>query len=165
MPPRLRVFIDHFRSACGAVPRASGLLTGLRTNCSSLATGLVWWRIQDAVGFIRRKFAFRFKEDIMKDAAQVTSKLVSDLKAVIVDTEELLKLTAGQAGDKLTDVRSRLWRPPGVAKGRLTELEEEVLARAVVARPPTITSMKIPGGAIGAAAGITFLLGLLIGRR
>ncbi|MBX3684533.1 MAG: DUF883 domain-containing protein [Rhodocyclaceae bacterium] len=103
----------------------------------------------------------------MKDAAQVnTSKLVSDLKAVIVDTEELLKLTAGQAGDKLTDVRSRLGDRLGVAKGRLTELEEEVLARGkVVAKATDDYVHENPWRAIGAAAGITFLLGLLIGRR
>ena len=35
-------------------------------------------------------------------------KLVGDLKAIITDAEELLKLTAGQTGDKLGDVRGRM---------------------------------------------------------
>lgn len=84
----------------------------------------------------------------MKDAAQVnTSKLVSDLKAVIVDTEELLKLTAGQAGDKLTDVRSRLGDRPAWPRAASPSSRKKCLRAARSwPRPPTITSMKIPGG-------------------
>ncbi|MCB1900571.1 DUF883 family protein [Cognatazoarcus halotolerans] len=103
----------------------------------------------------------------MSDTSQVnTSRLVSDLKAVITDTEELLKLTAGQAGDKITDVRSRLGDRLGAAKGRLSEFEEEVVARGkVVAKATDDYVHDNPWRAIGAAAGVTFLLGLLIGRR
>ena len=36
----------------------------------------------------------------MNDSQVTKDKLVSDFKAVVADTEELLKLTAGQAGDK-----------------------------------------------------------------
>jgi len=43
----------------------------------------------------------------MSDAQVTKDKLVSDFKAVVADTEELLKLTAGQAGDKVADVRVR----------------------------------------------------------
>ena len=35
-------------------------------------------------------------------------KLVSDLKVVISDTEELLRATAGAAGEKVGDLRERL---------------------------------------------------------
>ena len=35
-------------------------------------------------------------------------KLVADLKLVVNDAEELLKITAGQAGDKVVAVRDRM---------------------------------------------------------
>ena len=35
-------------------------------------------------------------------------KLMSDLKVVIADAEELLKMTAGQVGDKATELRGRM---------------------------------------------------------
>ena len=41
-------------------------------------------------------------------------KLVSDLKVVIADTEELLRATTGMAGEKVGELRERL----GVQIGR-----------------------------------------------
>jgi ElaB/YqjD/DUF883 family membrane-anchored ribosome-binding protein len=46
----------------------------------------------------------------MADEMSVANKekLVSDLKVVISDTEELLRATAGAAGEKVGDLRERL---------------------------------------------------------
>ena len=39
----------------------------------------------------------------------VTSeKIISDLKVVVADAEEILKATAGQAGEKMADLRAKL---------------------------------------------------------
>ncbi len=39
----------------------------------------------------------------------VTSeKIISDLKVVVADAEEILKATAGQAGAKMADLRAKL---------------------------------------------------------
>jgi ElaB/YqjD/DUF883 family membrane-anchored ribosome-binding protein len=47
-------------------------------------------------------------------------KLVSDMKVVVADAEEILRATAGVAGDKMGDLRERIRRafarrqaPPG----------------------------------------------------
>ena len=56
----------------------------------------------------------------MNDSQVTKDKLVSDFKAVVADTEELLKLTAGQAGDKVADVRVRLTDKLTSAKYRKT---------------------------------------------
>jgi len=37
-------------------------------------------------------------------------KLVADLKVVVADAEELLRITAGQAGDKVAAVRDKMQR-------------------------------------------------------
>ena len=50
-------------------------------------------------------------------------KLVSDLKVVISDTEELLRATAGAAGEKVGEIRERLGLRLRDAKERLQDLE------------------------------------------
>ena len=63
----------------------------------------------------------------MNDSQVTKDKLVSDFKAVVADTEELLKLTAGQAGDKVADVRVRLNDKLTAAKYKLQDLEAAVV--------------------------------------
>lgn len=44
----------------------------------------------------------------MSDMSDVTKdKLIADVKLVIADTEELLRATAGQTGDKIADIRAK----------------------------------------------------------
>ena len=62
-------------------------------------------------------------------------KLVSDLKVVVADAEELLKLTAGQAGEKLTDVRSRLGDRLAVAKERIADAEAALIDLTLAEHP------------------------------
>lgn len=93
-------------------------------------------------------------------------KLVADFKAIVADTEELLKLTAGQAGEKLGDVRTRLNDRLAVAKERLSEAEAVVVEKTKqVANATDDYVHKNPWQSVGAAAGVAFLLGLLAGRR
>ncbi|MBN8441960.1 MAG: DUF883 domain-containing protein [Thauera sp.] len=93
-------------------------------------------------------------------------KLVSDLKVVVADAEELLKLTAGQAGEKLTDVRSRLGDRLAVAKERIADAEAALIDRSKKAARATDDYVHDhPWQSVGVAAGVAFLLGLLAGRR
>lgn len=93
-------------------------------------------------------------------------KLVSDLKVVVSDAEELLKLTAGQAGDKLGDVRVRLGERLAIAKERLIEAEAAVVEKTKMAAHATDDYVHAhPWQSVGVAAGVAFLLGLLAGRR
>lgn len=93
-------------------------------------------------------------------------KLVSDLKVVIADTEELLRATAGQAGDKIADIRARTQDRLAAAKIKLAEAEAAVVDKAKqVGRAADDYVHDNPWRSVGVAAGIGFIAGLLIGRR
>jgi ElaB/YqjD/DUF883 family membrane-anchored ribosome-binding protein len=94
----------------------------------------------------------------MSDSQVTKDKLVSDFKAVVADTEELLKLTAGQAGDKVADVRVRLTDKLTSAKYKLQDLE-------AASTDDCARTTTTPWKAVGVAAGVGFLLGLLVNRR
>jgi len=105
-------------------------------------------------------------ENTMSDAQASKDKLVSDFKAVVADTEELLKLTAGQAGDKVADVRVRLTDKLTAAKYKLQDLEAAVVEKTKAAARVTDDYVhENPWKAVGVAAGVGFLLGLLVNRR
>jgi ElaB/YqjD/DUF883 family membrane-anchored ribosome-binding protein len=95
-----------------------------------------------------------------------TDKLIEDLHTVVRDAEELLKATASQAGEKVQQVRARAEESVRQAKQRLEGLEEEALARArAIANGADKYVRDKPWQAVGIAAGIGLVLGLLIGRR
>lgn len=105
-------------------------------------------------------------ENTMNDSQVTKDKLVSDFKAVVADTEELLKLTAGQAGDKVADVRVRLTDKLTSAKYKLQDLEAAVVQKTKAAARATDDYVHDnPWKSVGVAAGVGFLLGLLVNRR
>ncbi len=92
-------------------------------------------------------------------------KLVSDLKALIGDTEALLKATASQAGEQVAAVRRRIEESLKEGKETLADAEDILIERtkdAVVAACDYV--QKNPWSAVGIAAGIGLVLGLLIRR-
>ena len=98
--------------------------------------------------------------------AAARDQLVTDLKAVIADAEELLKATAGAAGEKVSAVRARAEETLRSAKARLSEVDEVVLARAKEAARVTDDYVhQNPWGAVGIAAVAGLLVGILISRR
>ena len=93
-------------------------------------------------------------------------KLMSDLRMVITDAEELLRMTADQAGEKAADVRSRVQERLSQARIDLVHLQESAVAKAKAAGHATDEFVhENPWKSIGAAAGIGMVIGLLIGRR
>jgi ElaB/YqjD/DUF883 family membrane-anchored ribosome-binding protein len=86
-------------------------------------------------------------------------KIAADLKAVIADTEDLLKATADQTGEKMKEVRARAEESLRVARDRVVEMEQA----AVKATDDYVRAN--PWQAVGIAAGVGFFLGWLIGRR
>nr|MBL8412454.1 DUF883 domain-containing protein [Dechloromonas sp.] len=93
-------------------------------------------------------------------------KLVSDLKVVISDTEELLRATAGAAGEKVGDLRERLGIRLRDAKERLVDLEVAVIDKTKAAARATDDFVhEEPWKAVGVAAAVGLALGVLIGRR
>lgn len=83
------------------------------------------------------------------------NNLMTDLKAVIADAEELLRATADQAGPKVQEVRERAEESLRAArehlKGTGAELDSQVRAN--------------PWAAVGIAAGVGLVLGILLSRK
>ena len=93
-------------------------------------------------------------------------KLVSDLKVVISDTEELLRATAGAAGEKVGDLRERLAIRLRDAKERIVDLEVALVDKTKAAARATHDFVhEEPWKAVGVAAAVGLALGVLIGRR
>jgi len=95
-----------------------------------------------------------------------TQRLVTDVKVLVNDTEELVKATAAQAGEKIVDLRNRAQAAVNNVKPQLVKIETAVVEKA----KSTVTATDAyihdnPWMAIGASAGIGLVIGLLIGRR
>ncbi len=103
----------------------------------------------------------------MSDVSDVTKeKLIADVKLVIADTEELLRATAGQAGEKIADIRARTQDRLAAAKIKLADAEAAVVDKAKqVGRAADDYVHDNPWRSVGVAAGFGFIVGLLIGRR
>lgn len=92
-------------------------------------------------------------------------KLVSDLKVLIDDAEELLKATANQAGEKVASVRQRVEQSLDEGKRSLAEAEDLLLDTSKeAAKAADAYVRENPWNAVGIAAGIGLVLGLLIRR-
>jgi len=93
-------------------------------------------------------------------------KLVSDLKVVVADAEELLRATAGAAGEKAGELRERLGAKLRDAKERLADAEAAIVDKTKAAARATDDFVhEQPWKAVGVAAALGLALGVLIGRR
>jgi ElaB/YqjD/DUF883 family membrane-anchored ribosome-binding protein len=102
----------------------------------------------------------------MNDNPASRDRLVQDMRTVISDAEDLLRATANQAGEKIAVARERIQDSLHQAKVKLAEAEAVVTERAKQAARYTDDYVHDnPWRAIGVAAGIGLLLGLLMARR
>ena len=93
-------------------------------------------------------------------------KFVQDMRVVISDAEELLRATASQAGEKIGVARERIQDSLHQAKVKLAETEAIVRERAQqAARDGEEYVRDNPWRAIGIAAGIGLVLGLILSRK
>jgi len=93
-------------------------------------------------------------------------KLAADLKIVVADAEELLRATAGQAGEKVAELRSKIESRLHDARATLAEAQEAVVDNAKkVGRATDDYVHENPWKSVGIAAGVGLLVGILIGRR
>jgi len=100
------------------------------------------------------------------DTAVNKEKLAQDLKIVISDAEDLLRATANQAGEKVTAAREKIQDSLHRAKLKLAEAEDVIIDKGKQAAHATDEYVRDnPWKAVGIAAGIGFVIGLLIGRR
>jgi ElaB/YqjD/DUF883 family membrane-anchored ribosome-binding protein len=95
-----------------------------------------------------------------------TDKLVADLKVVLGDAEELLRATASAAGEKATAARARMEDSVRVAKAKLAQAQDVMADRAKATAQATDDYVHAhPWKAVGFAAAIGVILGMLISRR
>jgi ElaB/YqjD/DUF883 family membrane-anchored ribosome-binding protein len=92
--------------------------------------------------------------------------LMEDLQSVLEDAEALLSATAGQAGERIQQVRARAEETVRAVRDRLATAQEDLTRRAREALGDADEYVREnPWQAIGVTAGIAFLVGLLAGRR
>jgi len=103
----------------------------------------------------------------MTDAIQHTkAKLMDDLHQSIADAEEMLKITAGHAGEGAVQLRERVRDRMSKAKLELQHLQQATVEKAKAAGHATdVFVHDNPWKSIGIAAGIGLVVGLLISRR
>jgi ElaB/YqjD/DUF883 family membrane-anchored ribosome-binding protein len=95
-----------------------------------------------------------------------SEKLMRDLQTVVEDAEALLQATAAQTGERVDGIRARAQASLKQAKTRLLEAEDEALEQVRAAAATTDEYVhENPWQAVGVAAGVGLLLGLLLGRR
>ena len=102
--------------------------------------------------------------------AEMTSvqkdKLMGDLRVVIADAEELLRLTVDQTGEGAADLRSRIQARLNQARVDLVHVQEMAVAKVKAAGHATDEFVhENPWKSIGIAAGVGLVVGLLVGRR
>jgi len=91
-----------------------------------------------------------------------TDRLVTDLKRIVHDSEELLYTTKDAVGDKAHQVRERLTDALDTAKRTCRDLEDKAIESAKAADK---TIRAHPYQSIGAAFGIGLLIGVLVTRK
>jgi ElaB/YqjD/DUF883 family membrane-anchored ribosome-binding protein len=93
-------------------------------------------------------------------------KLVDEFSAVLGEAEEMLKRAATETGDKARDLRSQIETKLLRAKLSLQELEGQAVDQAKAAARATDDYVHDkPWQAIGIAAAVGILVGLLMNRR
>lgn len=93
-------------------------------------------------------------------------KLVADMRVVISDAEEILRATAGAAGEKVGEMREKIEMSLRDARARLADAEAAIVDKAKAAANATDDFVHDhPWQAVGVAAVVGLALGVLIGRR
>lgn len=91
--------------------------------------------------------------------------LMRDFRLVVKDTEELLRATAGVAGEKVSAARERIQENLDSAKARLASAEDEFIAKTQEAAKATDAYVHDnPWKAVGIGAAVGVIVGMLIGR-
>jgi len=93
-------------------------------------------------------------------------QLLGDMRVVVTDLESMLKATANSADAEVRALSDRLRERLAVAKVRLLDAERAVVEKGrEIARTTDDYVHENPWTSIGIAAGVGFLLGLVVGRR
>lgn len=91
-----------------------------------------------------------------------TDRLVSDLKRIVRDSEELLHTTKDAVGDKAQEIRERLTDALDATKRTCRDLEDKAIEGAKAADK---TIRDHPYQSIGVAFGVGLLIGVLVTKK
>jgi ElaB/YqjD/DUF883 family membrane-anchored ribosome-binding protein len=101
----------------------------------------------------------------MRMDGETKDRLVDDLKSLIADAEELLRATTNQAGEAVAAARQKIERSLIEGKKALSDAEQVVIQRSKEAADFADDYVREnPWSAIGIAAGVGLLVGLLMRR-
>ncbi|AZG10321.1 DUF883 domain-containing protein [Pigmentiphaga sp. H8] len=93
-------------------------------------------------------------------------KLISDVKVVLNDAEDLLKQAASSTGDRAVELRESALTSLKRAREKLLDVQDSMLERSKAAARATDDFVHDnPWRAIGVAAAVGFLAGLLVNSR
>lgn len=97
------------------------------------------------------------------DGETAKTKLVSDLKTLVGDAEELFRATTNQAGEKVAVARQKIEQSLIEGKKALADAEKTLISKSKeCAEVADDYVRENPWSAVGIAAGVGLLLGLLI---
>ena len=93
-------------------------------------------------------------------------KLITDVKTLMSDADEIVKAMASATGEKATELGDKLRVKLRSAKEKMGDVQEAVADKAKAAARATDDFVHDnPWKAVGIAAGAGFLIGLLVNRR
>ena len=97
---------------------------------------------------------------------QATQKLISDVKVLAADAQDLARAATSQAGEKLAELRGKVQQTAADIKPRLSEAQTALTERSKAALTSTDDYVHAqPWVAVGIAAGVGLIVGLLIRRQ
>jgi ElaB/YqjD/DUF883 family membrane-anchored ribosome-binding protein len=98
--------------------------------------------------------------------AVTRDKLVSDVKEVLDDVEQLMRQAASAGGEQAAELRNRATDALAKAQVKLERLQRDAMhATREAADAADKWVHQNPWSSIGAAAAIGLLIGVLVGRR
>jgi len=100
------------------------------------------------------------------DTVASKERLAADLRQLIADAESLVAETAHNSESKIVALRERVTENLKAARFKLADMEETIKVKTrEVARATDDYVHEHPWKAIGTAAGVGFIIGLLVSRR
>jgi len=93
-------------------------------------------------------------------------RVLADFRALVRDSETLLKATAGDVSEKAKEARVRLRAALERAKSTCDELQRQAVAVAkAAAKKADAVIREHPYQSVGVAFGVGVLIGVLVGRK
>ena len=107
-------------------------------------------------------------KDNMTNSLETVTKaqLIEEFKALVADAEALIKATAKDGSATVSKVRSKAEASLSAAKDKLEDLQDDLLEKGQAATKAADEYVhENPWKAVGIAAGLGLIIGLLISRR